>query len=238
MANHQPLNNVTHQNLRIKTGFHPDFGDDDSYARLTLDELVHAQSEYPLFFRKQAETGQFEIIAMLGLGEQENLFVNESGWHAHYVPLSVQRRPFLIGFQQAPGQAEPEATVHIDIDSPRISESEGEAVFLEQGGQAPLLQHVNSVLKALHEGLPKVAQFVDVLQNHELIEPVDLNVQLDNGEKLEVGGLYTIQEDNLRDLTADVLGNMHTQGYLKAIYMMVASLQNLSRLIERKNASL
>ncbi|XOV78954.1 MAG: SapC family protein [Aestuariibacter sp.] len=237
MANHQLLDNITHKDTRVITAHHPKFGDNQSYTRIVMDELKQAQSTYPLFFRKNAETGQFEIIAMFGLGDSENLFLDENGWHAHYIPLTIQRRPFLIGFQtDNSGNENP--VVHIDMDSPRVSDTDGEALFLAQGGQSPYLQHISSVLNTIHEGTKKTQPFVNMLQAHQLIEPVSLKITLKDGNTIEVGGLYTINEELVQDLRGDVIIELHEQGYMEAIYMMLASLQNVTRIIELKNKTL
>ena len=237
MANHQLLDNVTHQHVKIITDQRPGLGDEQSYTRLMLSELRAAQSSFPLFFRKQSETGQFEIIAMFGLAEQENLFIDNSGWHAHYLPLTLQRRPFLIGFQASDDPAYPEdkPVVHIDMDSPRVNDTEGEAIFLPQGGQSPYLQHISSVLKAIHQQNPLTQPFVEALQELQLIEAVDLKIQLDDGNNIELGGLYTVHEEQLKELPQEQLFSLHQKGYLEAIYMMMASVQNLSTLIAMKN---
>lgn len=240
MANHQLLDNITHKDIRVITAQHPKFGDTHSYTRIVLSELKAAQSNYPLLFKKEAETGQFEIMAMFGLAEQENLFLDDNGWHAHYLPLTIQRRPFLIGFQSSDDPASPgdKPVVHIDMDSPRISSTEGEAIFLPQGGQSPYLQHISSVLKAIHEGHQQTQHFVEALQAMALIEAVDLKVQLKDDSKIELTGLYTIQEDNLRTLSVEQVAELHRRGYMEAVYMMVASLQNMTKVIELKNARL
>lgn len=240
MANHQLLDNITHKDTRVISAQHPQFGDTQSYTRVMLSELKAAQSSYPLFFRKEAETGQFEIIAMFGLAEQENLFLDDDGWHAHYLPLTIQRRPFLIGFQSSDDPMSPDdkAVVHIDMDSPRISNTEGEPIFLPQGGQSPYLQHISSVLKAIHDGSQQTQPFVDTLLAMDLIEAVDLKVKLKGDNQIELTGLYTIQEDNLKQLTSHQVSELHPTGYLEAIYMMVASLQNMTKVIELKNARL
>ena len=54
---------------------------------------------------------------MFGFDQQENLFLSVSGWDANYIPLTIQRRPFLIGFQEQNinGVVEREPVVHIDM---------------------------------------------------------------------------------------------------------------------------
>lgn len=240
MSNHQLLDNVTHKDLRIITAQHPSLGDNQSYTRVFLPELKQVQSTYPIMFRKHGETGHFEIIAMFGLGESENLFLDENGWHAHYLPLSVQRRPFLIGFQtsQDPGSVDDNAVVHVDMDSPRVSQTEGELVFLPQGGQSPFLQHISSILRAIHEGDQHTQPFVNQLLALSLIETVDLKITLNDGNHIELNGLYTIHEENLQNLADADIASLHKAGYLEPIYMIIASMHNLTRLIEMKNQRL
>lgn len=237
MANHQLLDNITHKDVKVITAQHPKFGDTQSYARVVPAELKAAQADYPLFFRKNNETGQFEIIAMFGMAEEENLFLDDSGWHAHYIPYAVQRRPFLIGFQSSNDPANPEdkPVVHIDMDSPRISQTEGEPLFLAQGGQTPYLQHISSVLNAIHQGATQTQVLVEALQSMELIEAVNLKVQLNNGENIELSGLYTIHEEVLQQLSGEQIASLHQNGLLEAVYMMLASLQNVTKLIALKN---
>ena len=42
-------------------------------------------------------------------------------------------------------------------------------------------------------------------------------------------------EDKLQQLDGDALGALHADGHLMPIFMAVASLSNLSELVERKN---
>jgi len=42
----------------------------------------------------------------------------------------------------------------------------------------------------------------------------------------------------LRDLNADALDALHRVGHLQSVYMMLASMPNLVKLIDRKNQSL
>ena len=236
MPNHQLLDNVRHKDLRILTLHQPAFGENASYGHVYLSEFRYVQGEYPILFRKNTDTAQFEAIALFGLAAEENLFMEENGWNASYVPLTVQRRPFLIGFQQD-NQAEPKPVVHVDMDSPRISKSatEGEAVFLPQGGQTPYLQHINSVLGRIHSGHIENKTFIDTLLQHELIESVAIKMELHDGSKLEFNNLYTINEEKLNALPADTLFTLHQRGYVNLIYMMIASMATLSRLIDMKN---
>ena len=237
MTNHQLLDNVAHKDLRINTQFSPGMGDDGSYTNIVLAEFLAVQAHYPIFFRKNTETGQFETIALFGFDQQENLFLTESGWEANYIPLTIQRRPFLIGFQEQniDGVIQNEPVVHIDMDSPRVNQENGEAVFLPQGGQSEYLQQISSVLKTINDGHQHVKLFIDDLLQQELLEPVTIKVELNNGQKHELAGLYTIHEEKVIQLEGDKLSSLHQKGYLKLIHLIAASHTHINELIDRKN---
>ena len=237
MPNHQLLDNISHKDVHVVTKHTPDFGDNSSYSHVFISEFREVQAHYPIFFQKNAQTGQFEAIALFGLAGEENLFLTNLGWQAKYIPLSIQRRPFLIGFQESieNGVVSEEPVVHIDMSSPRISYNQGEAVFLPQGGQSPYLQQVSATLMAIHQGYQQTKAFIDTLNQHELIESVEIKVTLDDDSNHAMNFLYTINEEKVAQLSGSLVADFHRWGYLKAIHMIVASMRNMSDLITLKN---
>jgi hypothetical protein len=235
MTRHVLLDNITHKNLGIKRHWAPGQGYDVNMARVFPVELGALQAEYPLFFIRNAESGQFETIALLGFDESENLYLDQGQWLARAVPMSIERQPFLIGFQDDGDSAEKVPVVHIDMDHPAVSESEGEPVFLPHGGESPLLEHVNRLLASIHEGHGAAQDMSRLLVGLDLIESLDLEVEFSDGSRHKLQGLYTINEDRLRKLNAASLGTLHEKGYLQHVYMMLASLPKLAILIERRN---
>src|SRR4051812_20324185 len=140
MSKHALLNNAEHKDLRVVTQRAARYGDDVMAALTFPAEFRNIQAHYPIIFRKSPE-GEFTPLALLGFRERQNLFLGEKGWESHYIPLMVERMPFLIG-----KGFNGEQVVHIDLDSPRISRTEGDPIFLENGASSPLLERVSSVL--------------------------------------------------------------------------------------------
>ena len=99
MTNIVLLDNVTHKDLRVRTGYSVEFGDHVNLALVFPTEFAFVQREYPILFRRYPD-GDPEAVALLGLDKGENLFLDEPGWNARYVPAVQQRGPFLIGFHQ------------------------------------------------------------------------------------------------------------------------------------------
>jgi hypothetical protein len=231
MANTVLLNNVDHHQLRVVTSRAAEYGDNVMFVLTFPAEFRDLQAHYPVVFRKTADGVGFEALALLGFEEGENLFLGVQGWAAHYLPLAIERQPFLIGV------AGDELMVHVDLDSPRLGNdaSIGEAVFLPHGGSTDYLERINSTLLAIHQGLQTMPAFVSALLSHELLESFVLDIELDDGSQNRLAGFYTIDEERLASLGGAALENLNRAGYLQPIYMALASLSNLRALIERKN---
>ena len=205
------------------------------YAAIIPWEFRQAASCYPIFFRKTKSDNQFEAVALFGFAPDENLFVVDQRQEEIYTPLSVVRIPFAIGYTQNAETGQREPVVHVDMEHPSVSTTEGEPVFLAQGGNSPYLEYVNSILAELMNGVTVCKRFTDLLQAEDLLEPFVLKITLDNGEKIETSGFYTINEKVLRELDAEQLARLHKQNFLELIYMAIASLANIKKLINKKN---
>lgn len=231
MPNTVLLNNVDHKDLRVIAGRGAEYGDDVMLAITFPAEFRNLQAHYPIVFRKSPDGVTFQPIALFGFAEGENLFLGRDGWDATYVPLTIERQPFLIGVGGG------EMMVHVDLDSPRISAAAGEPVFLAHGGTTEFLERMNSALLAIHQGLERTPAFVAALVEQDLLESFVLDIELDDGSQNRLAGFYTINEDRLQGLHGDALEQLHKVGHLQAIYMAIASLSNFRDLIERKNRS-
>ncbi|MEX2124099.1 MAG: SapC family protein [Woeseia sp.] len=239
MTNHVLLNNVDHKDLRIITARSAALGDNVMCAATFHQEFRNVQAHYPIFFRKEPGTSGFRPVAMFGFEEQENLFLKSDGWDATYIPLTIERQPFLIGFQQLRGDGGiSRPVIHVNMDSPRISQTEGELVFLQHGGLSEYLERINSILHTIHNGFECDRAFVQALLELDLLESFALDVELDNGVQHRLVGFYTINEERLNELGGDALAALNSKGFLAPVYMAIASLSNIRALIERKTARL
>jgi hypothetical protein len=237
MANFQLLNNVEHKDLKIITERSAELGDNIWYAVTFPSEFKNLQRHYPVFFLKNPDNGEFQAVAMFGVADGENLFLDENGWNASYIPLNIMRQPFLIGFQEKSQDdgAGREPVVTVDMDNSRVNFEQGEPVFLEHGGNSEYLEQVNSILNMLFVGMRSSKPFFDTLEKLNLLESFVLDAQLYDGSEHRLAGFYTINEDALADLDGEQLEMLSKRGYLEAIYMVIASMTNLPTLLERKN---
>jgi hypothetical protein len=233
------LNNVDHADLRVVTRHGPEFGDGVNQVLVFPTEFDALQREYPILFRKDAN-GELQAVALLGLDRDENLFLTDDGWNARYVPATQQRGPFSIALQDAQpgrdGQAQP--MIHIDLDHPRVSRSDGEPLFLPAGGNSTYLQHVARLLGTIYDGLEVSRPFFAGLEELGLIEPIMLEVKLSDREAYELPDVYTVSQSRLAELGGDDLERLHRSGLLRAAYAVISSLGNVAWLVEAKNRKL
>lgn len=238
MTNAIMLNNVMHKDLRVRTGYSAEFGDNINMAMVFPPEYVFVQREYPILFRKGSE-GNFQAFALLGLNQRENLFLDESGWNARYVPAIQQRGPFLIGLHEESDESVNRGPmVHVNLDSPRLSETEGEPVFLPHGGNSPYLDHANRMLQIIHEGAEVEKPMFAAFEEAGLIEEMEVKISLDDNTQYKLPDFLTINQDRLAALDSASLERLNRQGFLQLAVFVANSLGNIEWLIDLKNRRL
>ena len=234
MTNRVLLNNVDHGDLRVATGHGAAFGDAINQVLIFPTEFEAVQREYPIFFRKDAD-GAFQAVALLGLDRDENLFLDSpgEGWNARHVPAIQQRGPFSIALRDGGG----EPMIHVDLDDPRIlaAKAQGEPVFLPAGGNSPYLQHVARLLGVIYDGLEIGKAMFAAFEAADLIEPVEVEIKLDEHTQYDLPGLYTISQDRFAALDGVALEALHRAGFLAAAQWVLSSLGNVGLLVELKN---
>lgn len=236
MPRHVLLNNIEHRNLKVVTRYAPEFGDDVHAVPVFPTEFGDVQREYPILFRKEADTGRFQSVALLGLEKGENLFLKGDEWRAGYVPGIVARGPFLIGFQEqeVDGEVRKEPVIHVDMDSPRVSETEGEPLFLEHGGNTPYLKQIAGILRGIQEGMAVAGMMFVAFETCELIEPVNIEIDVHDDVQYVLRGFHTVSEEKLARLEGGALERLNKAGFLRGAFLVVQSLNNIARLIELK----
>ncbi len=223
MPNVEVLNTVAHRTLKVHAGVSVHFGDAQRFVPVILGEFPLLAVHYPILITKDADTGGFFIGAMLGFDEGENLFLDEAGM-ATYRPLNLQRGPFFTAGSE----------LAIDMDSPRIGDG-GTPLFTDDGNPSHYLQGIMALFRDLTRGVEMTRAFLQKLVALKLVEPVDISVSFDDGTRRRLDDLYTINRQALRALDKAVVLELFRADHLELIYLMIASLRQVSVLARRKN---
>jgi hypothetical protein len=233
MQNIQLLNSESHQDLKIINAYNTGLGYDTGAVMILPSEIPLLQANYPLLFRKHPETGRLFPNALLSFKEDENLFLDENrNWRTRHIPLIMQKGPFMITFQQDGNASKP--VLSINMDDPRVNHTDGEPLFVDQQPSS-YLQHTNQVLSEIHSETEPMNQMVDSFMSLDLIEPLTLDIQFENGEKVTFSGAYTISAEKLAELSSEDLHQLNQQGHLANAFFIANSLTNVSTLIDIKN---
>ena len=230
MSDHVILTAEDHRDLRIRTQRAPELGDAVMTCITVPSEFRRVQTHYPILFQLDAARDSFTALAMFGFEPGENLFLTEAGWDARYRPLAIDSQPFLVG--RGAGDVR---QVHIDMASPRIAAGEGTRVFDETGRPTPYLERIADQLRALDTDYVASADFFAALRRYDLLEPLTMDVTLDDGSKNRLVGYHVIDEDRLVALDDAAVADLHGTGHLMPIFMALASLGNIGDLVARKN---
>lgn len=239
MTNFALLNIDDHQDLRVITDRAAKYGDNVMYAMTFPFEFRSIQAHYPIFFHRD-DNGDYYPVALFGFEEGENLFLNESGWNADYIPAMIRREPFLIGYQgsEDQGDADKARVMSIDLDHPRVSQDSGEALFRPLGGRTPYLEDAATLMEEIYGGYVHNKTFVAALEEHELIESVTVGITLNDGSQNQLLGFFAINEEKVEQLPGSVLEEFSQQKILMPLFMILASTGNVRNLIEFRNQRL
>ena len=217
----------SHRKLRVHAQAAAHYGDNQRFVAVVVNEFHALAMHYPILFSKDADTGQFYCGAMLGFDTGENLFLDEHRSLSAYRPLNLQRGPFLTAGSD----------LAIDLDHPRVASSGDQQLFTEGGEPSSYLQSIMGLMRDLRPGLERTRVFIDTLLGLKLIEPMTISARFDDGTNREFTGLYTVNRSQLQELADAAVVDLFRRGYLQLIYLMLASLDQVSALAQRKNRS-
>jgi hypothetical protein len=242
MTNYVMLNNIEHFDVKVSDQNYIDPLDQKAAILTFPTEFLNIQKEYPILLSKDESTGEIQAVALLGIQRDENLFLksNEDGtvrWLANYIPALIAKGPFITGLQEQ-STGEQEAMVYIDVNSKKISKEKGKPLFLPHGGNSPYLEYITKILQTIQDGKTVGDAMFTTFEKLNLLEPLTVNIDLINGDKHQLRGYYTINEEALSNLSGENLQRLNKLGYLQGAFLILASLSNLEKLIKIKNSNL
>jgi len=203
---------------------------DFSFARPTnsvvlgATELPSAMHHYPIVF---TTTGQPAAVAVLGLEQDTNLFVNADGtWRSDtYIPAYIRRYPFLF-LERADS---PELTLCVDLECDRLTQSDEYPLFAN-GQPTQLTQDALNFCREFHEQLGVTAQFVTALADNELLVDSQARVTTPQGRQVTLNQLQIIDRGKFDALPDEVFLDWRRRGWLSLVYSHFLSIENWARL--------
>ncbi len=199
---------------------------------LTAEEFIHAGRHYPIVF---AAADQPVPLALMGLNEGVNLFVDEAGRLLDlnvYVPAYARRYPFMLAKLQPDSE---ELSLCFDPTSDLVGEmDEGNALF-EDGQPSEQTKGMLEFCRNFEEAGMRTQQFVEELNKHGLLMDGEVSIQQQGFDQPFIyRGFKMVDQEKLRDLRGDVLRTMNQNGMLALIFAHLFSLDLISGLFGRQ----
>lgn len=185
---------------------------------LNAVEMAHAGRSYPIVFATSAPAFP---IAVLGLREQQNLFLNADGsWRtATYIPAYLRRYPFI--FAQTPGSNQ--LTLCVDEAAPHLVDGADRPLF----ANGKPTDHTDNALKfcmAFEAEREKTLPFAKALDESGILVENRADVNLAGGEKLHIGGYRVIDQAKFDALPDATILEWRRNGWLAPIYAHFVSM--------------
>ncbi len=196
---------------------------------LATTELIDAAASYPVVFVGQ-EGGPYTLCAMVGLNNEENLFVDAQGkWDAgSYVPAFVRRYPFVL----AGGADEADLAVCIDEKFAGFNETEGQPLFDAEGKDTPLLLGAITFLRQFHAEMQATSAFAARLDALGLLTAKNFEVQRE-GHKRVVEGVVIIDAEKLAALDDATVLAMVRSGDMALAHAHLLSIKQIPHMAVR-----
>lgn len=198
---------------------------------VVVNELQTSQKHYPVVF------SDFEnpvLIAVVGIIDDKNLFVNDAGEWAedYYIPSYARCHPFAFARREGD-----EYAVVIDEASNSISSSP-EMPFFDGDDLSEGTQQRVDFCGQLNEGRQRTMEFCQRVKELGLLNGQRVTQTLDDGSEVKIADYVSVDPSKLNELDKDVLQQLHQDGTLAAIFAQIFSLENWNRLIARRNRQL
>jgi len=225
-----PVNKERHANFKVKPSADFEFASKFHIAYVTMHEFVRAAATYPIVFLEDKQADDFRPVVLMGLDAGENLFIDSEGqWEASYVPAMIRRYPFAL--TKVPD--EDRYVVCVDEASDLLSETEGNAMFDEQGNPTQVIENVRRYLAELQQMDQLTRDFTKFLGTHNLLTPLNMRVNAADQVK-NITGCYVINEERLNNFSDQLFLEVRQSRYLPAIYAHLISLPQIERLVNLK----
>ncbi|HAJ90399.1 MAG TPA: sapC family protein [Rhodospirillaceae bacterium] len=229
-TNPEPLDAKRHANLALRKNFGLGFTKGVNAVPITMIELPQICHAYPIAFSPDANATP---VAILGLRDNENLFVNDKGeWAGDiYIPSYIRRYPFIFS-EQAGGD---QLTLCIDMTD-TVTEDNGEQKFFEADGQpTALAKNALEFCKSYHSAAQQTLAFGKDLHEAGLLVERSAEIVVPGGQKINFSGFRIIDEEKLSNLDEKTFLDFRKKGWLPFIYAHLFSGAQWPRLTRQLN---
>ena len=212
----EPLSRERHADLRLRRPDDFTFARKAGVAPLTLTEFAAAAQYYPIVFL-QGPGGKLPMpVAIMGSRPEENLYVDAAGrWRSgYYVPAYLRRFPFITGDGAKPGQA----VVFVDVDSDKLSPSDGRALFAK-GEATEFTKGAVELCQRYHQAAALTERFCAAIDAAGVLTDRRIEAKDQTGAKLAWRGIKAVDQEKLTKVDGKEFLAWRDRNWLAPIYL-------------------
>ncbi|MBV9863596.1 MAG: SapC family protein [Alphaproteobacteria bacterium] len=187
---------------------------------IAADEFFVAQAHYPIVFTTEEQPTP---VVVVGVRENENLFIAESGkWRAGgYVPAYIRRYPFALARANDSGQL----VLVVDDAAEVISTQEGEPLF-EDGKPSAVTERALQFCTAFQRQFDLGQELAAGLRDAGILGEKRIELRRPDGEvSYAFTGFRVADEDKLNQLADETFLDWRQRGWLPLIYAHLMSMR-------------
>ncbi|MCS6624625.1 SapC family protein [Roseibacterium beibuensis] len=226
----EPLSVEAHSGLGVEPVEQPyAFVASTNIVPLTVTEFAPAALSYPVIFVGDSR----QPVAVMGLRQGENLYVNDKGAFRPeaYIPAYVRRYPFVF----ANDEVQKRLILCVDRDAPFIKEGAANPLFVD-GKPSPYVEQAMEFCNNFEQERQRTEAFVKLLTDLDLLETREANFTPRNPDGTtaapqKIAEYFAVSEEKLKALPAEKLAELRDNGALSQIYAHLVSLLGWDRLI-------
>ncbi len=227
-----PLDRKQHASLSLKRNFGLDFTRSINAVPVNAIEMVQIGMFYPIAFSPDPSATP---VAVLGLRDNENLFINAEGqWYPDaYIPAYIRRYPFI--FSEIPGGDQ--LSLCIDMVPEIVNERGDQPFFDDKGEPTTLAKSALEFCKSYHAAARHTLEFSKALADSGILVTREARINVNDKTKISFSGFRIIDEQKFSELPDATILEWRKKGWLPFIYAhLFSGMQwgRLTRLLSEK----
>ena len=207
------LDGQKHKAMSLVKDFGLQFTKTSNAVPVNLVELPQIAHFYPIAF---SNDGMATPVAILGVRNDENLFVSDKGqWQKDtYIPSYIRRYPFILT-EVNDGES---LSLCIDEVDGVIAKNDNNPLFDKDAKPTDLAKNAMEFCKTYHSASLQTLEFSEALVKSGLLVDRTAELMVTGGQKINFSGFQIIDEEKFNKMDEKTFMEWHRKGWIGAIY--------------------
>ncbi len=207
------LDGEKHQKMSLVKNFGLGFTKGTNAVPVNLIEFPQIAHFYPIAF---SNDGQATPVAIMGVRNDENLFVTDKGeWQEDtYIPSYIRRYPFILT-EVNEGES---LSLCIDETEEVISNDNDNPLFGDDKKPTDLANNAMEFCKSYHAASQQTLEFSKALADSGLLIERTAELVVKGDQKINFSGFAIIDEEKFNKLDDATFAEWRQKGWIGAIY--------------------